>query len=42
MVTLIGIISRETAGVGSLETVTQVEGHGSVLVVMEGHWEIEH
>jgi len=42
MVTLIGTISREIMGAGTLDTVTQVEGHGShVLVAMEGQGEID-
>ena len=42
MVTLIGTISRETMGAGTLGTGTQVEGHGShVLVAMEGQGEID-
>jgi hypothetical protein len=42
MVTLIGTISRETMGAGTPDTVTQVESHGShVLVAMEGQGEID-
>jgi len=42
MVTLIGTISREIMGAGTLDTVTQVEGHGShVLVAMEGQGGID-